>query len=50
MDNKSCIKNSSLCNGISDCEDHSDEIYCNSEGKVKPPIERKERPDFEISK
>lgn len=50
MDNKLCIKNSSLCDGIPDCEDRSDEIFCDSEGNVKLPIERKEIPDEDISK
>lgn len=50
MDNKFCVKNSSLCNGIPDCEDRSDEKYCDSKGKIKLPIERDERPPVEVSK
>lgn len=34
----------SLCNGIKDCEDNSDEKFCDSEGRVRLPYERVERP------
>lgn len=37
LDNLKCIAESSRCNGIYDCQDHSDEKYCEEPGFTRPP-------------
>ena len=34
LDKRKCIKSSSYCDGIQDCEDNSDERFCSTPSKI----------------